>query len=117
MAGSAAELRPAQLCAELLQALLASEAQTRRRKRDQRPDIIGLRIKRELLEAAVRADPAPDDFEEWLLGEVLRAGTGAGGVRAMALQVFEEWQLARASDPFRGWLERGAPSDDRTAHG
>lgn len=105
-------LRPAHICAELLEALRASEGRTRRRKRDQRPDVIGLGIKRALLEAAVRDDPEPDDFEEWLLQHVLAAGAGSGAVRAMAMQVFDEWQLARLSDPFRRWLDHGAPSAD-----
>lgn len=108
-------MRPAKVCAELLEALRASEGRTRRRKRDQRPDVIGLRIKRELLEAAVRADPAPDDFEAWLLDAVQRTGPGSGAVRAMALQVFDEWQLARQSDAYRSWLDRGAPSADADA--
>lgn len=107
------ELRPARVCTELLEALQASEARTRKRKRDQRPDIIGLGIKRELLEAAVREDPDPDDFEGWLLDRVVGTGPGGGATRAMALQVFEEWRLARLSDPFRDWLASGAPSDDR----
>jgi hypothetical protein len=109
----ARELRPARVCAELLEALRASEGRTRRRKRDQRPDVIGLGIKRDLLDAAVRDDPEPAEFEGWLLDAVHRAGHGGGAVRAMALQIFEEWKLARASDPFRDWLDRGAPSDDR----
>jgi hypothetical protein len=107
------ELRPGRVCAELLEALAASEGRSRRRKRDQRPDAIGMGIKRALLEAAVREDPDPVDFEEWLLGRVLSAGPGSGAVRAMALQIFEEWRLAQRSDPFRGWLAGGAPSDDR----
>jgi hypothetical protein len=110
---AAGPLRPSRVCAELLEALEASEGRTRRRKRDQRPDIIGLRIKRDLLEAAVREDPAPDAFEGWLLDQVVGAGPGNGAVRAMALQVFEEWRLATVSDPFRGWLASGAPSEDR----
>lgn len=105
-------LRPARVCAELLQAMRASEGRMRRRKRDQRPDAIGLRIKRDLLEAALREDPDPDDFEGWLLDAVLQAGQGSGAVRAMALQVFDEWQLARYSPPFREWLDHGAPSAD-----
>jgi len=106
------ELRPADVCTELLEAMRGSEGRMRRRKRDQRPDAIGLTIKRELLESAVRDDPDPDAFEEWLLDAVLQAGPGSGAVRAMAMQIFDEWQLARMSPPFRGWLERGAPSAD-----
>jgi hypothetical protein len=115
--GASRPLRPARICAELLEALAASEGRTRRRKRDQRPDVIGLGIKRALLESAVREDPEPDDFEEWLLGRVLAGGPGSGAIRAMALQVFEEWRLARSSDPFRGWLAGGAPSEDREPEG
>jgi hypothetical protein len=119
MTGSRPEpgLRPARVCAELIEALAASEGRSRRRKRDQRPDTIGLAIKRSLLDAAVREDPDPDDFEEWLLGRVLDGGPGSGAIRAMALQVFEEWRLAQLSDPFRGWLAGGAPSADREPAG
>jgi hypothetical protein len=113
MAGSAGGPRPATVCAELLAALEASEGRTRRRKRDQRPDVIGLGIKRRLLEDAVREDPEPEAFEAWLLDRVLRTGTGDGAVRAMALQIFEEWKLALGMEAFRGWLAEGAPSEDR----
>lgn len=113
-------LRPATVCAELLEALRASEDRTRHRKRDQRPDRIGLGIKRRLLEDAVREDPDPEAFEGWLLDRVLGAAgaaSGEGAVRAMAIQVFEEWNLARDSTPFRGWLADGAPSGDRRRRG
>jgi hypothetical protein len=106
-------LRPARVCAELLEALASSEGRSRKRKRDQRPDAIGMGIKRGLLEAAVEEDPDPDDFEGWLLDRVLEGGPGSGAIRAMALQVFEEWRLARHAAPFRGWLADGAPSADR----
>jgi hypothetical protein len=117
MGAPASGPRPATVCAELLAALEASEGRTRRRKRDQRPDVIGLGIKRRLLEDAVREDPEPEAFEAWLLDRVLRTGTGDGAVRAMAIQIFEEWKLALASEPFRGWLADGAPSADRGAGG
>src|SRR5207247_3610048 len=42
----------------------------------------------------------------------LAAGGSEGGVRAMALSIFEEWRLAHDADAFRDWLARGAPSDD-----
>jgi hypothetical protein len=107
-------VRPAQLCAALLAALDAADGRTRRRKRDQTPDRIGLGIKRRLLEDAVRDDPAPEAFEGWLLERCL-AGEGAAGVgpvRAMALDVLLEWRLARSVRSFAEWLARGAPSDD-----
>jgi hypothetical protein len=107
--------RPADLCRALLAALETSEGRRRRRKRDQTPDAIGLGIKRDLLEAAVREDPDATDFEGWLLARCLDAarGPGTGAVRAMAMEILDEWRLAEASVDFREWLVRGAPSDDR----
>jgi len=100
------------VCRELLAALEASEGRRQRRKRDTTPDAIGLALKRELLERAVAADPAADEFETWLHEQCLAAGGAEGGVRAMALSIFEEWRLAQAAESFRDWLARGAPSDD-----
>jgi hypothetical protein len=104
--------RPGDICRELLAALEASEGRRQRRKRDTTPDAIGLTMKRELLERAVAADPEPDEFEAWLLEQCRTAGGAEGGVRAMALSIFEEWRLAHEAEPFRAWLAQGAPSDD-----
>ena len=106
------DARPRDICAELLAALDASEGRRRRRKRDTTPDAIGLAIKRDLLERAIAADPEPDGFEAWLHEQCLAAGGSEGGVRAMALSIFEECRLAHDADAFREWLARGAPSDD-----
>jgi len=100
------------VCRELLTALDASEGRRKRRKRDTTPDAIGLAVKRDLLERAVAADPDPDGFEAWLLEQCRAAGPAEGGVRAMALSIFEEWRLARDAVSFRSWLAQGAPSDD-----
>lgn len=104
--------RPSEVCRELLGSIDASEGRRRRRKRDTTPDAIGLTIKRTLLEQAIAADPAPEAFEAWLHEQCVAAGPGDGGVRAMALSIFEEWRLAHQADAFREWLARGAPSDD-----
>jgi hypothetical protein len=106
--------RPAAVCAALLAALDAADGRSRRRKRDQTPDRIGLAIKRALLESVVRDDPEPAAFEGWLFDHCLAAPAteSAGAVRAMALDVWLEWQLCRASPSFQAWLARGAPSDD-----
>ena len=111
---SQSTLRPSGVCEALLAALEASEGQRRRRKRDQTPDGIGLTFKRELLEQAVRDDPEPEAFEEWLLNYSTRHDS-AGGIFAMARAVFEEWRLAHSMGEFKFWLEQGAPSDDVTA--
>ena len=106
------ELRPATVCGQLLQAMDAAEGRRKRRKRDTTPDALGMEVKRALLEAVVAADPAPDDFDAWLLARVHAAGGLSGATRAMALQVRDEWEFALASGGFRDWLRAGAPSDD-----
>ena len=111
------DVRPAEFCRELLIALEASEGRRRRRKRNTSADAIGLTIKRELLESAVAADPEPADFEAWLLQETLRAGSGNGGVRAMAISIWDEWKMVIAGTGYREWLSHGAPSDDRLTAG
>lgn len=104
--------RPATVCRQLLQATDASEGRRKRRKRNTTPDALGMEVKRELLEAATADDPDPDDFEAWLFARVQASGTLAGATRAMALQIWDEWQFALVSGGFREWLAAGAPSDD-----
>jgi hypothetical protein len=108
-------VRPADFCRGLLQALEASEGRRRRRRRDTTPDVLGLAIKRALLQGVVADDPEPGAFEAWLLERCLNAtaAVSPGAVRAMALEIFREWRLAAASPEFAAWLARGAPSDDR----
>lgn len=113
--GTPAAPRPADFCRQLLAAVTASEGRQRRRKRDSTPDAIGVAIKRDLLERAVREDPRPEDFEAWLLERCVEAGPGSGAVRAIALGIFEEWRLALVSPALGSWLAQGAPSDDAGA--
>ena len=110
-ATSPGPVRPGAFCDFLLQALEAAEGQTRRRKRDQSPDKLGLSIKRELLERAAAADPEPAAFEGWLIEQILLA-PGAGPTRAMCEQIFLEYQMAALQPDFAAWLAAGAPSDD-----
>ncbi|TXI78939.1 MAG: hypothetical protein E6Q44_10040, partial [Flavobacteriales bacterium] len=55
--------RPANVCAQLIQATEASEGRRKRRKRNTTPDSIGMEIKRGLMAAAVLEDPDPEAFE------------------------------------------------------
>ena len=112
---TATSLRPAVVCAALLDALDASEGRRRRRKRDTTPDAIGMSLKREILAQSVDAAPDPEAFEAWLLERCLTGAADAsmGAVRAMAREVLAEWQFAAASADFREWLAAGAPSEDR----
>ena len=107
-------IRPAEICRALLAALEASEGRRRNRKRDQTPDAFGLAVKRDLLHRVVEDDPAPEEFEAWLLKypATCAAPELAGPALAMARAVFEEWRLAHTVGEFRAWLQQGAPSDD-----
>jgi hypothetical protein len=80
----------------------ASEGRRRRRKRDTTPDAIGLSIKRSLLESAVADDPSAQEFEGWLLEQCTACcgPHGAGAVQAMALEILDEWHLARTVEVF-----------------
>src|SRR5438552_15026761 len=93
MAERLTSLRPGEFSRLALKALEAAEGQTRRRKRDQGPDRIGLGIKRELLQRAAEADPGPHEFEAWLMGRVFNAPAG-GPVRAMGVQILDEYRAA-----------------------
>ena len=107
-------LRPADVCRALLAALDASDGRRRKRKRDQTADMIGLAVKRELLEKAVQDDPPPAAFEQWLFDYPSTRTTAgdAGPALAMARAVYDEWRLAHSLGEFRSWLADGAPSAD-----
>ena len=108
-------LTPVELCRGLLGALDGSEGRRKRRARNTTADAIGLAIQRELLEAAVREAPTAEEFEGWLLARCLAEGAGDGGHRAMALAIWNEWQLASRAEDVSAWLATGARSDDREA--
>jgi hypothetical protein len=108
-------MRPSDVARQLLAALDASEGRRRRRKRNTTPDSIGMTIKRTLLEDTVREDPDPGAYEGWLIQRCVSVGEASGPIRAMALDVLAEWQMAQESSAFRSWLAHGAPSDDTQA--
>jgi hypothetical protein len=105
--------RPADVCKALLAALDAADGRRKSRKRDQTPDAIGLALKREILNRAVKANPDPEHFEAWLL-EFAQRHESSGAATAMARAVLDEWNLAHAMGDFKTWLDQGAPSDDAT---
>ena len=107
-------LRPGEFSRLSLAALAAAEGRRKRRKRDQTPDTIGLALKRSIYERAVADDPAPEEFERWLLQQVLSA-PAPGPVRAMCVQIWDEYRLAMHDPDFGRWLLAGAPSADADA--
>ena len=108
--------RPAELSRALLAALEAGEGRRRKRKRDTTPDAIGMALKRELLERALRDDPEPERFEAWLLEQCLDGGNGhsVGALHAMAREILDEYRLTVRLPAFDAWLVAGAPSEDRS---
>lgn len=110
-ASDAGPLRPGTFAQLSLAALAAAEGRRRRRKRDQTPDAIGLAIRRELLERVAADDPLPEAFEGWLLRYTL-CQAASGPVRALCVQIFEEYRFAAQDPAFGRWLAAGAPSAD-----
>ena len=108
-------LTPAELCRGLLGALDASEGRRKRRVRNTNADSIGLAIQRDLLEAAVRDEPAPDEFEGWLMDRCSAEGVADGAQRAMALFIWDQWQLAQRAPDVQAWIVAGGQSEDREA--
>jgi hypothetical protein len=99
--------RPAEFAALLLTGLDVSAAISRRRKRDQKPDDVGLGLKRILLERIVADDPDPGTFGEWLLDQVLSMPV-SGAWRAMAADILDDYCLARTDPAFERWLRECA---------
>ena len=106
-------LTPAELCRGLLGALDASEGRRKRRMRNTSADSIGLAIQRDVLEAVVRDEPAPDEFEAWLMDRCEAEGVADGAQRAMALIIWDQWQLALRAPDIQAWILGGGQSDDR----
>jgi hypothetical protein len=99
-------MRPADFARSLVAAVQASDGRRRRRKRDTEPDRIGLDIKRDLLAGTAAEDPDPEQFEGFLLGRAL-AAEASGPVRAICLEILDEYLLARADSAFASWLANG----------
>lgn len=115
MVETSVSLQPGEFSRYMLRALEASEGRTKRRKRDQRPDEIGLGIKREILRRAAEEEPPAEEFEAWLMAQVA-AAPAPGGVRAMCAQILEEYRVANLDRSFGDWLRSGAPSDDASSN-
>jgi hypothetical protein len=104
-------LRPSEFSRQSLRALDASEGRRKRRKRDTTPDALGMELKRALMARAAEDDPAPADFEAWLLKQVL-AAPASGPVQAMCAELLDEYRLATLDPGFGRWLADGAFSQD-----
>jgi hypothetical protein len=95
--------------------LLASrDLRPRRRARDQQADLVGLELKRRVLEELASVDPEPSDLEATLLQIITGSGGAPGPVRAVAAMVREEWAMACASPDWVAQLIAEAVGTDRS---
>jgi hypothetical protein len=87
-------LRPRDLALLLL---ASGDLRPRQRARDQQADRAGLDLKRRLLDRLAALDPEPDALQEVLAAIIEEFGAPQGPTRAIAVSVWEEWQMACAS--------------------
>ena len=92
-------LRPRDLALVLL---ASRELRPRQRARDQQADLVGLDLKRRVLEHIAALDPEPAELETALLCIIEDLEKPSGPVRAVAASFREEWQMACATPE---WVE------------
>jgi len=87
-------LRPRDLALLLL---ASGDLRPRKRARDQQADVLGLELKRAILQRVAALDPEPADLDAVLVRIVEETSTPTGPARAVARVVREEWQTACAA--------------------
>jgi hypothetical protein len=95
--------------------LKAVDRRPPRLSRDLEPDLLGIELKHQILDAVIADPPAAGDFESGLLE---RAGTldlPAGTARGICSDIVAEWRMAHASPAFLPWLraEAARPAEPR----
>ncbi|GIW88092.1 MAG: hypothetical protein KatS3mg108_2416 [Isosphaeraceae bacterium] len=90
----------------------------RQRPRDQRADVVGIGLLRELLDYVVAVDPDPDALEAALAEAVSALGGPDGPARALAALIRDQWWADAASPASAAWLlaeaiEHADPSPPR----
>src|SRR5437762_7824648 len=83
-------LRPRDLALLLL---ASGDLRPRKRARDQQADLVGLELKRTILQRVAALDPEPADLDAVLIRIVEENSTPTGPARAVARVVREEWQM------------------------
>ena len=93
-------MRPRDLALLLLS---SEELRPRNRMRSQHPDIMGMVLKRSLLERVVELDPDAKNLEATMAGLIDELGPPPGPIRALAIGFRDDW-LGLASNP--NWLDQ-----------
>lgn len=97
----AAGRRPRDLALLLL---AAGGEPPRERARDQKADLAGIELRRQVLDRVAALDPDPERFEDCLAAIVLEIGEPSGPTRAVARTVWDDWQSAEVAPEFWPWL-------------
>ena len=80
--------------------LAASAKAPRQRARDQRADLAGLEIKRQVLDRLIQRDPDPAVLEATLANVILEIGSPTGPTRAVAAMLRDELEAAQQNPAF-----------------
>lgn len=76
----------------------------RERARDQRADVLGMELRRRILDRVAAIDPEPNDFAECLTEIARELGEPTGPARAVATAVWQDWESSRIAPEFWPWL-------------
>jgi hypothetical protein len=88
--------------------LSSGEFLPRQRLRNQTPDIIGLELKRRLLQSVAEVDPEPGDLETTLARLIEQLGPATGPARALAVSFRDEWRALPANPTWIAHLQTEA---------
>ncbi len=84
--------------------LAAADETPRDRARDQRADVLGLDLRRRVLDRVAAIDPEPDDLAGCLSSLVHEIGEPTGPTRAIASTILQDWESALVAPEFWPWL-------------
>ena len=95
------DLRPSDL-AQLL--LSGGDLLPRQRARDQAADLVGMELKRDVLQRLAALDPEPNELNTALQQIIEDIGPPQGPTRGICLNIRYDWEAAEASPEFVAWL-------------
>ncbi len=76
----------------------------RERARDQRADLVGMELRRRILDRVAALDPEPEAFAGCLASIAVELGEPTGPARAVATSVWQDWESSRIAPEFWPWL-------------
>jgi hypothetical protein len=94
--------------AEFCALLRAVARRPPRLSRDLEPDLIGIDLKQQILDALIADPPAPADFEAGLLERADALDLATGAARGVCSDILAEWRMAHTAPAFLPWLRDDA---------